>query len=190
MHITVDFDLEEGEEEELALILGCKRDELPQKLETHGSCALKEYIAMFLGKKVFRRGSDILEYRLFLLIQNFFNERIPDEQAISNLFQTTASESRSLIRSVMSKYQYQLRDAIDNSIKEILTIAEPQDDKGSVYHVNINSQNLIAVMNTILAKINGGLPAISKKTGCISTYIIDGDSFVELEKYYKQSKNE
>jgi hypothetical protein len=83
---------------------------------------------MFLGQKVFRRGSDILEYRLFLLIEKALEGQIPDEQVVSNLFQTTPTESRSLIRSVMSKYQYQLRGAIEYSIRAILENASKDND--------------------------------------------------------------
>jgi hypothetical protein len=123
MKIAFNIDLDKNDKEELAIILGCNSQELAQKLSLYGVAALREYITMFLGQKVFRRGSDILEYRLFLLIESALEGQIPDEQVVSNLFQTTSTESRSLIRSVMSKYQYQLREAIEDSIKAISVVS-------------------------------------------------------------------
>lgn len=66
---------------------------------------------MFIGQRVFTRGRDIQEYRLFLLIRGPFGNTIPDDQMVCDLFQTT-TQSRALVRSVMSKYQYELSQAI------------------------------------------------------------------------------
>jgi len=40
------------------------------------------------------------EYRLLLLIQKVFGNRIPDEAEVSRFFQSTTSESRALPRAV------------------------------------------------------------------------------------------
>jgi hypothetical protein len=180
MKITSNIELERNDEEDLAIILGCTSEELAQKLSMHGTAALHEYITMFLGQKVFRRGSDILEYRLFLLIDNALDVLIPVEQVVSNLFQTTATESRSLIRSVMSKYQYQLRESIENSISAILENALKDDDEEK-FVVVVNSANLISEMNSTLAEIDGNLPPITKKRGGISTYEIQPSSYIRLK---------
>ncbi|HYM60686.1 MAG TPA: hypothetical protein VEZ11_07320, partial [Thermoanaerobaculia bacterium] len=116
MKITVDLDLSDPETKQLAGTLGCSVKDLPAKLSDSCSAAAEEYARMFLGQKVFTRGSDIQEYRLFLLIRHAFGGSIPDEQHISDLFQTTASQSGSLIRSVMSKFQYELRQVIDATL--------------------------------------------------------------------------
>lgn len=185
MKVSLNLELDKDDEKGLAIILGCKPEELPQHLSSYGKAALCEYITMFLGQKVFRRGTDILEYRLFLLIQNALEGQIPDEQMVSNLFQTTATESRSLIRSVMSKYQYQLRNAIDESIKSILRNATKDNDDDQ-YIVVVNSFNLIAEMNSVLAEIDGSLPPITKKRGGgISTHLIKPSSYARLKEKYK-----
>lgn len=185
MKIAFNIDLDNNDKEELAIILGCNSQELAQKLSLYGVAALREYITMFLGQKVFRRGSDILEYRLFLLIESALEGQIPDEQVVSNLFQTTSTESRSLIRSVMSKYQYQLREAIEDSIKAILENASKDDDQDQ-FVVVVNSLNLIAEMNSVLAEIDGNLPPITKKRGGISTYLIQPSSYARLKEKYKK----
>lgn len=155
---------------QLADILRCKPNELASRLSLHASAALQEYVQMFLGQKVLRRGSDQQEYRLFLLISHAFGNKLPDEQEVSRLFQTTTTESRALIRSVMSKYQYQLREAIDASLKTVCETARAEEPDGDVYAV-IQSTNAVDELNRILAEIDGSLPPIQRRRNSVSTYL-------------------
>lgn len=179
MDIQVSISLTPSERRELAQILGCTQQELPAKLAPSLNAAGKEYVTMFLGQKVFSRGSDILEHRLFLLIQDAFDNQIPDEQDVSRLFQTTTNESRSLIRSVMSKYQYQLGDAIGRSLIRVLEAAEHPEPDGH-FVLTINSVNLIDELNRVLADIDGSLSPVSKKRGSVSTYEVEPSSYSRL----------
>jgi hypothetical protein len=183
MDIPLSIDLSEGDIDDLGSILECSTEELVQQLSHFSVAALREYITMILGQKVFRRGSDIMDYRLFLLIEEAFEGEIPDEQLVSNLFQTTSTESRSLIRSVMSKYQYQLKTAIERSIKKILESAT-RDKPEDPYIIIVNNINLIAEMNSAIADINGQLPPIAKKHGGICTWIIQPSSYDHLRERY------
>ena len=88
----------------------------------------------------------------------------------------------------MSKYQYQLKTAIDYSIRRILESALKDDEEGQ-YVVLVNSFNLIAEMNISLAEIDGNLPPIVKKRGGISTYLIQPSSYTRLiERYNPQPR--
>ncbi|WP_217883844.1 hypothetical protein [Halomonas citrativorans] len=109
MDLTTTINFTPAEEAEISEILGCSVADLNGKLNSYVSASFKEYLSMVRGQKVFKRGSDMLEYRLFLLIESAFGGTVPDERTVSSLFQTTLTESRSLIRAVISKYQYQLR---------------------------------------------------------------------------------
>ncbi|HEY8788095.1 MAG TPA: hypothetical protein VIM10_03025 [Actinopolymorphaceae bacterium] len=91
------------ERKQLAATLGCDAKDLTKTLKAYGEAASEEYVRMILGQKVFTRGTDIREYRLSLLITHVFGGRLPSEQLISALFQTTATQSRALLRAVMSK---------------------------------------------------------------------------------------
>ncbi len=105
MQLSVSVELTESDQTDLARVLGCTPKELPERLSLYGAAALREYIEMFLGRQFFRRGAEHNEYRLLLLILGPLGKRVPDEREVSKLFQTTTTESRALIRSVMSKYQ-------------------------------------------------------------------------------------
>jgi hypothetical protein len=176
-NINFDIDLTEYEEELLGQILQLSDDEvLEEVLNEYAKASFEEYIRMFMGQKVFTRGSDFKEYRLFLIIKNALQERIPNEEKVSSLFQLTSTESRSLIRSVMSKYQYELNGAIENSLKEALESADltvnPHTFKGT--------ENIITQLNRILSNIDGTLQPISKKSNTTSIYEIKPSSFNRL----------
>src|SRR5690554_392745 len=187
MEVNTIIELSDEDQQELARILGCSIDDISDSLSSYSSAALREYVSMFLGQKIFRRGSDINEYRLFLLITNVFENRIPDEQEVCRLFQTSATESRALIRAVMSKFQYQLRDAIDNSIRRALESAQQEGNTGP-YVVTINSQNVVEELNRALASIDGTLQQIKKKRGSVSTFEISPSAYARLAKKFIENE--
>lgn len=183
MDVTATINISEQDQEELAQILGCDRANLEEELQKYASAAIQEYVSMFLGQKVFKRGTDILEYRLFLLIEEAFENKVPDEQDVCKLFQSTSTESRSLIRSVISKYQYQLKTALDRTIKAILNNAT-RENEHNPYTVTINSQNVVEELNRQLASIDGSLTPVTKKRGSVSIYEIKPSSYARLcEKF-------
>lgn len=178
MEITTTLTLTADEEVEISAILGCNVADLNDRLNLCLGASIQEYLAMFRGQKVFKRGSDLLEYRL-LLIETTFEGVIPDERTVSSLFQTTLTESRSLIRSVISKYQYQLKSHVERTLSSSLTSANRQDNT-QVYTVVINSQNVVDELNKALADIDGNLAPVSKKRGSVSTYEISPSSYNRL----------
>ncbi|PZQ00540.1 MAG: hypothetical protein DI587_06945 [Variovorax paradoxus] len=179
MNITATIPLSPAEEIEIATILGCQPAHLNAKLNEYMTASANEYLSMIRGQKVFKRGSDILEYRLFLLIESAFNGEIPDERTVSSLFQTTLTESRSLIRAVISKYQYKLRTHIDATIRTCLGAADRQNP-GDHYSVVINSQNIVDELNKFLADIDGNLASVAKRKGSVSTYEFAPSSYNQL----------
>jgi hypothetical protein len=186
MPIRVNHGLRNDEAEKLAGILGCERNQLDGILSSYASAALQEYIGMFLGQKVFTRGADIREYRLFLLIQHAFDNQLPDEQKICDLFQTTVSQSRALIRSVMSKYQYDLSAAIKTTITNTITGAA-QPEEGGDYEFTVNSENVVEAMNRALASLDGTLPQVAKKKGTVTTYVLKPSSRDRLVQHYEMA---
>lgn len=184
MSILIDLKLREDEIDKLAGILGCGKEQLEDKITSYGEAAIQEYIRMFLGQKVFSRGTDIQEYRLYLLIVHAFGNKLPDEQKVCDLFQTTSTKSRSLIRSVMSKYQYDLSSAIDMTLKETILSAR-QPSIGEDYEFTINSESIVDAMNRSLATMDGTLSQVTKKKSTVSTYVLKPASFEKLKGKYE-----
>ena len=186
MAIEVNLILSEEEKKLLAGIIGCRKSNLDTNLQPYARSALEEYVRMIIGQKVFTRGSDIKEYRLFLLIKEAFNNKIPDDQKIADLFQTTPTESRSLIRSVMSKYQYELKQAITQTLKMIIKNVKKDEigDNDYEYTITIDSASKIEELNRILSAIDGTLPQVMKKRGSVTTYTLQRSSYVKLCGYF------
>jgi hypothetical protein len=179
MDIAITINLTSAEETEVAAILGCDIADLNDRLNACSLAATNEYLAMFRGQKTFKRGSDMLEFRLLLLIETAFNGVIPDERTVCSLFQTTLTESRSLIRSVISKYQYQLRSHVERTLNACLTAASRASSSQN-YNVVINSHNIVDELNKALADIDGSLSSVIKKKGSVSTFEIIPSSYNHL----------
>jgi hypothetical protein len=181
MLISIELDLGETEIAEIASVLESDDGNLAAILSRHFKASALEYLAMYRGQKVFRRGSDLLEYRLLLLIETAFEGVIPDEHEVARLFQTTPGESRALIRSILAKYQYRIKEVIKRTISQKLAEAG-QEEEGGPYSVVINSVNIVLEMNRILADLDGSLQPVKKKRGCVSTYEIMPSSFEILRQ--------
>ena len=176
-------DLTEAERTQLAGSLSCPLPELDAKVAHVSDAATEEYLRMILGQRVLTRGQDIREYRLFLMIVHVFGNRLPSEQSISDLFQTTTTQSRALLRAVMSKYQYELQAAIHTSLADVLSGAAQDADTGT-WSVTVDSESIIENLNRRLASIDGTLPPISKSRGTVIRYEIDNSAYQKLKDFY------
>jgi hypothetical protein len=198
MEITLSFDLKEDEKKLLADIFSLfddngdiDQEKLSQKLSELSKASLEEYLRMILGQKVFTRGRDIREYRMYLFIKEVFDNKIPESELVSSIFQTTSSESRSLIKSVLSKYQYELKSSLESTLKKIISDVQIENDK---FIAVIFNENLKNELNRILSvRKKSALKQIIKEKGTIANYIIPADSYLELCQHFNlnpKNKNE
>lgn len=179
--IKLQLDLTSQEEKELRRILK-KETSWPDGLQPYVKAAAEEYARMFLGQKVFTRGSDIREYRLFLLIRNAFNNAIPDEQTVCALFQCTLYQSRSLLRAVMSKYQYELSSAIEGTLKEL--IGRVEKDQNDLLVVAVNNETVVAELNKVLALADPTQDQVARRSGKLAMYELKPAAYQALCKRY------
>ncbi|GAA4748469.1 hypothetical protein GCM10023350_36750 [Nocardioides endophyticus] len=172
------MDLDKDERAQLAGTLGCTEADLDSELQSFFDAAQEEYVRMMLGQRVYTRGSDIREYRLLLLIKHAF-KKLPSEQQISGLFQTSAIQSRSLLRSVMSKYQYELQAIIRDSLSQLLTAATGPADGDKV--VIVEAENFVEALNREIAAIDGRLQPVTRQASTTAAYVIPKDTYKRLE---------
>jgi len=184
--VTVNLNLGSTEEADLAKIL---REEKgwPKGFANYVIAAAEEYARMFLGQKVFTRGSDMREYRLFLLIRTAFGNQIPDEQTVCDLFQCTLSQSRALLRAVMSKYQYELSKAISDTLKGVLLKAKEDKAKGT-FILAVNNESVVAELNKTLAR-QPGQDEIARQTGKLGTYELQPAAYEFLREYFQKASS-
>ena len=125
--------LSDEDRERLRRSLHCATDkELDAVLARCATAALTELTELFIGRKVFTRGSDFREYRLRLLLEQLADRvDLFDEGNVSNLFQTTSTQSRTLIRSTLAKYQFDLETALQKTALGALEKAWEKSQDGS-----------------------------------------------------------
>jgi hypothetical protein len=179
--IEIQLPLTSIEKDQLAAILDTDSHGLDQAFVGYATAAAEEYARMILGQRVFTRGSDLREYRLLLLIKHVFPNNLPDDQTVSDLFQTTLSESRSLSKSVTAKFQYDLAGAKEATLKRVLAAAQ---QNGNEWLLTINSRTLVEQLNRDLAQMGAQLPPIRVKENTVSTFVAAASSYDKLKERY------
>lgn len=124
--VSVKYDLEKIEIDQLKEIFG--DDFVEKKLPIIAEHALKEYLEMMLGQKVFTRAADLLEYRLFRLIKaEIFGVEMPDATKVGKMFQMSDSRAAALIRATSSKNWFEIRSLETRALKKLLENAIAPD---------------------------------------------------------------
>jgi hypothetical protein len=168
---------------QLAAALGCPTAAVTAELRKYEAAAAEEYVRMILGQRVFTRGQDMREWRLVLIIRHVFDGQLPSERTISNLFQTSTGQSRSLLRAVMAKYQYELKEGVDATLGQMVARAR-QAGPGEPWTVTTDSENLVDALNREIANIDGTLSQVVRVRNTVSTYEIANASYLKLKQRY------
>ena len=148
------------DEAALALTLGCGQAELADKLADHGKAALHEYVECYLGRRALSRGSDILEHRLSLLVVHAFGGKKPSAAQVSDLFQTTLSSGRTLVRNTFSKYRYHLDETSRSEAKEVLENVWA-GERGC--HAKVIAPSLVELLNRRLLTADATLREVGRR---------------------------
>jgi hypothetical protein len=176
MAVSATLRLEPSERARLRQVLNCTDAELETRLEPYATAALEEYVRMFIGSRVFTRGSDIREYRLLLLMENVW-KRVPADNEVSALFQTTASQSRGLIRAVLSKFRYDLAASLETSLRAVVQDAKRLNEAD--LQLVIRSANLVDAINDRIQELDATLPRLATGEG-VATYRMKQSAYEEL----------
>lgn len=173
------------EREKLQVLLEATDDaEFANALGKVVLAGLDEYKSMFLGMGLPSRADEIRQHRLFYLIKRYFVRRLPSEAEVSSMFQLTQSQSKSLIRSVMARFRYELEEEIRNTLVEHIKRAEINNDAGE-YRIVIHSDNVLDELNRIIGSIAPNLDQIKKVRNTSRTYAISEDSYEALKRHFK-----
>jgi hypothetical protein len=190
MEVTIKLEIDETVINHLCGSLGISDPkQLEEVISKYAQAATIEYHDMFLGRKVFRRGSDIMEYRLVLLTETLFGGRIPDESKVCNLFQMTSTESRSLLRSVISKYQHRLSKCFADTLSDALLNASLDANTGD-YSLPVNNRNIVDALNVILADCDPDFHPIVRKKNTSAVYSIRNAEYDALERIVEARCNQ
>lgn len=169
----------------LRKILRAKSDaDLNERLQSLLRAAWQEYMDMILGTGMPSRADEIRQNRLYHLLQYLYggkNPRIPTEAEVSSLFQLTPSQSRTLIQSVLTRFNYSLESGLRNTLLSVLQPIPPLPlEKDGYYHVVIHSDTVLQDLNQIIADQKPKYDLIRKQRGTSRTYLISADSYNTL----------
>lgn len=180
--ITLPDDLFEATEiEKLKALFGTPTDAAFKAALTKVACAaLTEYRDMFLGMGLPSRADEIRQHRLRHLIKRYFQGRLPSEAEVSAMFQLTQSQSRNLIRYVMTRFHSDLESELKNTLSAVVEAAQRD---GEAYQVVIQSDNVLEELNRIIAITAPKCDPVTKTRNMARTYTIAPDSSAALRTY-------
>lgn len=156
--------------------------ELQANLQRLAKCAFLEYRKMFTERGLPTKAAEVLQDRLFFLIDSYFIDRLPTESEISTIFQLTSSGSKTLLKNTMSRYQIHLQNQIRASIKKIL---ETIDTDGDSCRFVIQSETLMHEINLVINRKWPKLKKLLAVKGSAGQYECPKDTFEKLKKEFK-----
>lgn len=143
--------------------------------------AICEYKQMFLGMGLPTRAEEIQQYRLYYLIEQYFKE-MPSEEKVSAMFQLTSTKSRSLIRSVMTRFRYNLDEIIKENLQNILESADIKEDN-NCYFV-IQSTYALEEFKNVIANKAPRSGQIRRVKDTSRTFYVSKESYKALCDYF------
>jgi hypothetical protein len=186
MSITIeipdDFFKNDEKEKLMRLFEADTEEQFNQSLGKVILAALDEYRDMFLERGLPTRADEIKEYRLYYLIKRYFSGRIPDELEVSSMFQLPESRSKNLILYVLTRFHYDLRDEVLNTLRTIIQGAE-KVNAGIEYLVFILSKNMVDELDRIIGRSGVQYKKLSKVKNESNCYSIAPDSYQVICKY-------
>jgi len=150
--------------------------------------AIMEYKEMFLGRGLPTRADEIRQHRLLYLIKFYFQGRIPNEVEVASMFQLTETESRSLIKSVKTRFRFELLQEIRQTLRTIIESAS-RERETEPFRVVIQSDNVLEELNQIISIQAPYAVPISKCRSTTRTYEITEDSYDILCRYLEIQTN-
>ncbi len=138
-----------------------------------------EYCKMFKEKGIPTRADEVMQERLFFLLNNYYMDRLPSENEISTIFQLTPSQSRTLLRNTKSRYRTKISMFIMNSLRSILQSAT-MNEETCRYEFVCLSNVMIEELNLIISQKGPTLEQINKIKGKSSKFDCAEDTYVLL----------
>ena len=178
MQIQFNVDIDKEKEERLVASLGCKPPALSKALSIYSKAALLEYVEMFCDASSFRTIADAREQRLLQIILAAYDGDLPDEAIVAHLFHLTRVQARFLLRSVLEKRDFELREHLR---KACVVALQSIDDSSKPLQISIKNPRVYEALDRILTDY-GEVP-ILERVGP-SKYKLDKKSLEVLRAHF------
>lgn len=180
MNITINILEGELPAADKALIKEClgltSNQELTAALTKICKTSFLEYCKMFKEKGLPSKADEVMQERLFFLLNHYYVNRLPSENEISTIFQLTASQSKTLLKNTKSRYRTKIARSINNSLKAIIQSATFNNETDKYEFVCLSSV-MIEELNLIVGQKGPALEQIGKIRGKSSKYECAEDTY-------------
>ena len=155
--------------------------ELNGKLNDLAKTAFYEYIGMISESGVPTKVSDILQNRIILLIEHYFN-RFPNENELARIFNIPITRSRSLLNTLKATHRNKLSGKLK---KEIINFLNSGTDIGdNRWEFEVKSIPIVQELNELIALKSPGKSKFKSKEDSAGKVTLHVDSFNFLKKEF------
>ena len=147
-----------------------------------GSCALIEYKKMFVQRGLPTKAAEVMQERLYFLIQGYFDDVLPSEKQVSTIFQLSLTEAKTLLRNTISRNRVDLAEKLRCTIRRILEQARSEDGK---YYMVIQSETIKDEINTHLVQHSPTLHRLMAVRGRAAEYQCPVDTYRHLAMHFE-----
>lgn len=175
-------DLSTSQQKTIKQALGIgTRAEFINAMEKIGKAAFLEYCKMITGSGTPSKIDDLRIDRLFMLMQHYFPNRIPNENEVDNIFHL-GNKSSTLLQNTLSRYKTSLT-IIESSLLEYINKAKWNN--GTSYFEFECTPAIISQMNAIIREKWAGQDVIKHLYGTSNYYKCPLDTYDKLKAYLK-----
>lgn len=145
--------------------------------------AALEYINMFVEEGMPSKADEVRQERLRLLIENYYQDRVPTESEVAAIFQLTNSQSRTLLRNTFSRHRNKIGSQVRASATAVIRAAEKSSDATS-WDMLIKSEVILEELNLTITEKGPTLKRIRLKSGSAGQYEAEEDTYNLLKNEY------
>jgi hypothetical protein len=157
--------------------------QLAEAMKKLGKAATLEYISMFVEKGMPTRADEVRQDRLYFLLENYYENRLPPEAEVSAIFQITSSQSRTLLRNTRSRYRNKIAVQVKSTAKAVITAATKNADTDR-WEMLIDSAVILEELNQAIRTKKPTLKLVQLKLGSAGQYEADPDTYTFLKGEY------
>ena len=187
MNVTITLSDDEFDADKQQLVreaLGLRNaQELAQAMRKLAKAATLEYISMFVEKGMPSRADEVRQDRLYFLLQNYYEDRVPPEAEVSVIFQITSSQSRTLLRNTRSRYRNKIALQVKSSARAVIRAATHNPDTHR-WEMLIDSTVILEELNQAIRTKRPTLRLVQLKLGSAGQYEAEPDTYTFLKAEY------
>jgi hypothetical protein len=145
-------------------------------LESYAEAALAEYLDQFLGRALPSRYKDLQMLRLLRISLHANEGRLLPPDRVSELFQLTHAEAKTLVRNTATRYRFELEGKLRQVAWETLSTGRREADG---YKIEVRDAALLEFLHDLVRR-GPGYPKGIQSTGEMHVFDLDEQTMTTL----------